>query len=259
MFYFFSKTLYYLLTPAGWLLAALVLALVTKKPVVRRRMIVIALVVFYCFGNAFIINELELCWEYSPATVPLDSTQKVAVVLTGGIINVSKETPDHRFLLSHEADRLGQALYLYKKGAVQKILISGGSGDLPFQTKSVSNEGQLSAQFLVLAGVRSADIVLENKSRNTHENAVFSAKILRERFPKSQYVLVTSAFHMRRAIGCFRKEGISVLPFPGAFMSGRRSFMPSEWLFPTEDAFSDSYFLVKELVGYLMYWVVGYI
>lgn len=259
MFYFFSKTLYYLLTPACWLLVALLLAFFTKNKVLRRRMAGLALAVFYVFGNSFLINELGLWWEYPPAKVPTDSTEKVAVVLTGGIISGMKETPDQRFLLSREADRAGQALYLYKLGAVQKILISGGAGDLPFQKKSVSDEGHMAAKFLITAGVRPNDIVLENKSRNTHENALFSAAILRKRFPDSQYVLVTSAAHMRRAVACFQKEGVSVIPFPGAFVSSERSFIPSEWLLPNEDSFAESYYLLKEFVGYTMYKLVGYV
>ncbi|GAB3894987.1 YdcF family protein [Spirosoma agri] len=259
MFYFFSKTLYYLLTPAGWLLTALVVALFTKKALLRRRMVLVALLVFYVFGNPFLMNELALAWEYPPTVIPADSTQRVAVVLTGGMTNTKKETPDHRYLLSHEADRAGQALYLYKTSVVQKILISGGSGDLPFQERDVNDEGQMIARFLETAGVRPADIILEDKSRNTRENAVFSAKLLRKRFPAYQYVVVTSAFHMRRALGCFRKEGILALPFPGAFMSSRRSFAPSEWLLPHEEPFANAYYLVKELVGYTTYRLVGYI
>ncbi|WP_338871064.1 YdcF family protein [Spirosoma sp. SC4-14] len=259
MFYFFSKTLYYLLTPACWLFAGLLLAFFTKNAVLRQRLVGVTLALLYVFGNSFLVNELELWWEYPPTQIPTDSTKKVAVVLTGGIINGMKETPDDRVLLSREADRAGQALYLYKRGAVQKILISGGAGDLPFQRKSVNDEGHMAAKFLIMAGVRPNDIVLENKSRNTHENAVFSAAMLHRYFPASQYILVTSASHMRRAVACFQKEGVSVLPFPGAFVSSRRSFMPTEWLFPNEDSLARSYYLMKELVGYIMYKIVGYL
>lgn len=222
-------------------------------------MIGVAFLVFFVFGNSFLSNELALWWEYNPAVLPADSTRNIAVVLTGGIINGMKERPDNRFLLGHEADRVGQALYLYKAGAVQKILISGGSGDLPFQAKSISDEGQMAAQFLRVAGVPADAIVLENKSRNTHENALFTAKLLRERFNTNRCVLVTSAVHMRRAVACFQKEGVVVIPFPASFLSNRRSFLPGEWLLPHEEPFADSFYLLRELVGYAVYKVVGYI
>ncbi|MFD2569948.1 YdcF family protein [Spirosoma soli] len=262
MFYFFSKTLNYLLTPAGWLVVSLMLAVFLKKPLRRRQFAGTALGIFWLFSNAFLTNELALAWEYAPAPKPVDSTLSVAVLLTGGMINVMKEMPapdkSSRFLLDREADRAGQTLYLYKTGAVRKILISGGEGNLPFKAKSVSDEGHTIARFFITAGVRPSDIILENKSRNTHENAVFSANVLRQRFNTNRCVLVTSAFHMRRAAACFQKEGVNVTPFPSSFLSHRRLYAPGEWLLPSEEAFADAYFLVKELVGYVMYKAVGY-
>ncbi len=259
MFYFFSKTLNYLLTPAGWLVAALLWALLTRNQTRRRQLLGVTLGVFWVFGNSFLTNELALWWEESPAPKPTEVESVVAVVLTGGMMNVQKDVPVGRFLLNQEADRAGQALYLYKTGVVRKILISGGMGSLPFRAASVRDEGQLTAQFLRTAGVRPDDITLESQSVNTHENAVFSARMLRERFRMNRCVLITSAFHMRRAVACFRKAGITVIPFPSGFRSSRRSFAPGEWLLPNEQAFANAYFLMKELVGYAVYWAVGYL
>ena len=259
MFYFFSKTLNYLLTPAGWLVVALLVAFFTKNPVRRRRLVGAGLAIFWFFGNSALMNELALRWEYPPAPLPADSTTTVAVLLTGGMTNPNKDVPDGRFLLGREADRAGQALYLYKTGAVRKILVSGGSGDLPFQRKAVSDEGQMTARFLTMAGVRPGDIVLEGKSRNTHENALFSARMLRDRFHTNRCLLVTSGFHMRRAMACFAKENVQTTPFPGSFISSRRVFEPGELILPHEQTFFDAYYLVKEMVGYVVYWVVGYV
>ena len=265
MFYFFSKTITYLLTPAGWLVTILLAAFFVKKPALRRRLIGGALAIFWLFGNPFLTNELARWWEWAPAPVPTDSTLRVAVLLTGGMMNVMKQLPHppgapaDRFLLDRHADRAGQALYLYKVGAVRHILISGGVGTLPFQPRPVSDEGQMTARFLRLAGVPADAITLEDKSLNTHENAIFSAKMLRRRFGTNRCVLITSAWHMRRAVACFQQVSVVVTPFPANFLSGRRSFAPGEWLLPHEQAFTDSYYLTKELVGYLTYKVVGYI
>ena len=270
MFYFFSKTITYLLTPAGWLLTALLWAFFNKTYRHHRLRTGIALGIFWLFGNSVLINELAWWWEYPvQADIPkaADSTSRVAVLLTGGMINGMKEIPvstqaqnqTTRFLLGREADRAGQAFYLYKTGAVQKILISGGSGNLPFQPKDVSDEGQMTAQFLMMAGVRPGDLVLENKSRNTHENALFAALMLRQRFRTNQCVLVTSAWHMRRAMACFQKEGIVVTPFPGNFLSHRRPLAPGEWILPKEEALFDAYYLVREMVGYLTYQAMGFV
>ncbi|SOD92296.1 YdcF family protein [Spirosoma fluviale] len=271
MFYFFSKTATYLLTPAGWLVTALIFAFFVKRARLRRQFIGLALGIFWLFGNSFLVNELALWWEYpikSDIAAPKDSVKRVAIVLTGGIINGDREAPGTplnrthlaRFLLGREADRIGQALYLYKTGAVQKVLISGGLGSWPFQPISLNDEGHLAGELLIIAGVRPEDIVLEGKSRNTHENAQFSAPILRKRFDKThyEYVLITSAWHMKRAIACFQKEGIQTTPFPSNFLGNRRLFGPSEWLLPDEEAFFESYYLIREFVGYVTYKLVGY-
>ncbi|UFH56393.1 YdcF family protein [Spirosoma sp. KNUC1025] len=268
MFYFFSKTITYLLTPAGWLVSALLFAFFTKNVRRRRQWIGIALGIFWVFGNPFLVNELALWWEY-PIVVsvpaPADSSVQVGVLLTGGMALARKEIPADgrrpadRFLLGREADRAGQALYLYKTKAIQKILISGGVGNVPFRDKSVSDEGQLIARFLRVAGVPATDIVLETKSLNTHENAVFSIQLLQSGFHTKRCVLITSAWHMRRAVACFEKEGAIVTPFSGSFISSRRSFAPGEWVLPHEEAFFNGYYLIRELVGYVTYKLAGYI
>ena len=142
---------------------------------------------------------------------------------------------------------------------MQYILISGGTGDLPFNRDVVSDENEAITRFLRGAGVRAGELLFENKSRNTHENAVFTARFLRERANTDRYVLVTSAWHMRRAVGCFQKAGVVVTPFPGGFRSHPRTFAPGEWLLPNAQAFFDAHVLVREIIGYATYRVVGYI
>lgn len=117
----------------------------------------------------------------------------------------------------------------------------------------------MAARFLIVAGVRPGDIVLENRSRNTHENARFSANMLRDQFHTDRCVLVTSASHMRRAVACFRNENVRVTPFAGGFLSRRRSFGLGEYILPNEQTFADSYYLIREMVGYAVYWVMGYV
>ena len=259
MFYFFSKTLSYFITPAGWLVAALLLALFTKKTRRRRAAVGVALMIFWLFGNTFLVNELALAWEYSPAPVPPDSVARIAVVLTGGMTNGETVVPDSRFLLDREADRAGQALYLYKQGTVQYILISGGNGDLPFQRNVISDENEATTRFFQAAGVRAGEVLHENKSRNTRENALFTAQFLRERANTKRCVLITSAWHMRRAVGCFQKAGVIVTPFPGGFRSHPRTFAPGEWLLPNAQTFFDAHVLVREIIGYGVYRVAGYV
>jgi uncharacterized SAM-binding protein YcdF (DUF218 family) len=217
---------------------------------------------FWLFSNGPIQNEAIRLWEIEPAgLLPKSATEapRVAVILTGGMINSLYKPIPIRPVLSHEADRAGQALWLYKTGRVQKLIISGGRGNLSFQTPSEVDEGQMIRVFLETGGVPATDIVLENESRNTYENAQFSGRVLRQQFQTSTCVLVTSAFHMRRAGACFQKQGLSVLPWSAAQLSERLSITPGAYLLPNEKSFHDAHTLIREIVGYVTYWFAGYL
>lgn len=262
MFYFLSKTAGYFLTPAGWLLASLVGALIL--PAYRRRLLLVSLGLFWLLGNSFLVNELAGVWEMTGNEQPMprppsDTTQTVAVVLTGGLTNSQLRVTPARPLLALQADRLGQALFLYKTGRVQKILISGGSANLFFMNTEVLHEGLEGMRFLHLAGVPARDMIWETYSRNTYENATFSARVLRQTFHTDRCVLVTSAFHLRRATACFAKAGIKTVPFPAAFIHEPRHFTLADLLVPHEQAFTDAMHLLKELFGYVSYTVAGYV
>lgn len=260
MFYFLSKTVSYLLTPAGWLMGTLLMAFFTRNHVRRRWAVGVALVLFWTLGNEFLTNEMALWWEPRPAALPTDTLahNRIAVVLTGGMVNVSKRIVPKHPMLAGESDRLGQALFLYKSGLVRKILISGGSGTLFLQQEAVGREGQLTAEFLRMAGVPAQDILWESESRNTYENALFSARVLRDRLKTDRCILVTSANHMRRAEACFRKQGIQVVSYPANFQGRGRSWLPGQLLFPREEAFLDAYGIIREIVGMITYKLAGY-
>jgi uncharacterized SAM-binding protein YcdF (DUF218 family) len=141
-----------------------------------------------------------------------------------------------------------------KVGKVKHFLISGGSGSL---VGSQESEAEELAAVLRIAGVPRHCITLENKSRNTHENAVFSARVLEEKFPGKSYLLVTSAFHMRRAEGCFRKAGVPVTIYSTDFYSHGRKWTPNQF-FPTESALGRWSGIWHEWIGYVTYRIMGY-
>ncbi|MEZ0610992.1 YdcF family protein [Fibrella sp. WM1] len=261
MFYVLSKSIGYFLTPAGWLLGTLVGAWLLPR--YRRRLVGTSLLLFWVLGNSYLVyNQLAPRWEVNPTQPlpqPVQGQPVVAVVLTGGMINTKLPVTPARPLLGQQADRLGQALYLYKTGRAQKILISGGESGLFFYGTSAVQEGQAAMQFLHLAGIPTRDLLWETRSRNTQENALFSARLLRQHYKTSQCVVVTSAFHMRRALACFAREGITATPFAGSYMQQPGQLVLADVLVPHEQAFADAMHLIKELVGYVTYAAMGYV
>ncbi|WP_240725169.1 YdcF family protein [Mangrovimicrobium sediminis] len=112
--------------------------------------------------------------------------------------------------LNQQADRLTHAAALYQAGKAPLVLLSGGSGT------GGRPEAEQMAEFMTLMGVPADALLLERASRDTHENAVYSAILLQSRQVRT-VLLVTSAFHMPRAVPLFRREGFEVIPAPTDF------------------------------------------
>jgi len=148
-------------------------------------------------------------------------------------------------------------LNLYHAGKVKKILFTGGNPRL-FDDPNRDNSPIF--DFYVMCGVDPKDILIESSSRNTRENAFYVKELLDKEGVSGKAILITSGFHMRRAEGCFRKVGIDVTGFSTDFYSaipkdrfGIGGFIPSPGVLNNWN------FLIKEWIGYLAYWVMGYI
>ncbi|MBU6121640.1 YdcF family protein [Hymenobacter siberiensis] len=254
MFFLLSKVLDFALLPTVWLVALLIAALVARPPR-QRRWLVAALVLTLLSTNPFLANELLLAWEQPPVALAALPRHADAAVLLTGITSVNK-SPHDRVYLGPGADRLTNALWLYRAGRVRRIIISGGSGTV--KTAAHTEASDL-ATLLRLAGVPNSAILLEDQSRNTRENALFTQKLVVARPELDTLILVTSAFHQRRAMGCFAKVGLHPISFPAGYRSADRRLSPDAWLVPSPEAMVNISLLVHEITGWLTYKVLGYL
>ena len=253
MFFLLSKLLDFAVEPTVWLFLLLLAALLVR-PERRRRWLLAALGLLVFSTNSFLVNELLLAWERPPVLLSALPRHADAAVLLTGISNVRK-SPHDRVYLGDGADRLTSALWLYRAGRVRRIIITGGSGAV----QSVAHpEAHDLATLLRLAGVPSAHLLIEDKSRNTRENALFTKQLLAGRPGMDTLVLVTSAFHQRRALGCFTKAGLHPIGFPAGFRSSDRRLSPDFWLVPNPEALKSFSLLLHEVTGWLVYKVLGY-
>jgi len=180
----------------------------------------------------------------------------MAIVLGGGILDY--DMMNDRIIFRQNTDRIVQVVELYKMGKVKKILISGGNGSLD---KDIVPEARLLKRYLYFSGVDSVDIMLEDKSNNTYQNALYCNEILKEKeyYGKSM-LLITSAYHMRRAVKCFERQGIKVIPYstdkysPNDFVIDIRQV-----LIPSIRAMYLWNQLFHEWVGCMVYYIMGYI
>lgn len=255
MFFILSKLLFFLLQPLNWLIGLPIFAFFTKNARRKRRILrgCFALLVF--ITNPFLGNRVFHAWEAEPIPMnTLRDTFDVGIVLGG--YTKGGTYADDRLNLSYAGNRLTDAIQLYKRGIVKKLLISGGDGKLLGESYPESN---LAQKYLLDIGVKPEDLLIESQSRNTRENALFSKQLLEKQgLTNAKYLVITSAFHMPRSLGCFKKVGINAQPFPAHFTADKLTIEPQTWLTPNPELIRNWETFIKEWVGYVVYKMQGY-
>lgn len=255
MFFLLSKAFFFLLSPFVWICIAVGFHFYTRNPIWKKRTKWFAIVTFFVFTNSFLFFEFCRMWEVPGKTHESMGKYDVAIVLGG----MSEYNNDIKTLsIRRSGDRLFQALRLYKEGKVKKIMISGDAGYL---TDRGLKEAKRMKELLISWGVPAGDIITEELSKNTHENAEFSVKILKQRYPHfKSFVLVTSGMHMRRSIACFKKEGLNCIPFSTDLYAPRsRKLFWDQYFIPELSNLFNWHKLIKEWVGFVTYDAVGYL
>lgn len=172
----------------------------------------------------------------------------VIVVLGGGLSGAS---PPRRpeFDMGAAADRVWHAAALYHAGKAPRILATGGGQP---GAKQIDAEAVAMAQMLKTLGVPRAAIVLEDKSRNTHENARFSRPLL-EKMGARRALLVTSAQHMPRALRTFSIHlagtGMTLIPAATDFEALPNTLHKVGRWFPDAGSLAVTSSSVKEYIG----------
>lgn len=256
MFFILSKLLAFLLKPLNWMALLAVFSLLTKNKYHRKRSVSALIITLLVCSNPWLVNQLSRAWETgqrSPDTIlrPYD-----VGILLGGYINFNAKSPLGVLTLHQAGNRLTTTLMLYQTGKIRHILLSGGAGRL---IGAVRPEADAARDFLLQCGVPDSAIWVENRSRNTRENALFSQQMLDSIAPRSRCLLITSAWHMRRAEACFEKTGLSCDPFGADFMTETSNGNWFKWLEPDWKALLKWEFLIKEWIGWLAYKTRGYV
>ncbi len=206
-------------------------------------------VLWVFFTNPMIINWVFRWWEGRPAPLNTLTTEYEAAILLTGFL----ETPEiyDRPFLSDDGDRLMQTVNLFRAGKVKNILISGGK---VFESEGPS-EPELVRSWLLEEGIPDSCIWVENYSRNTFQSAQEVWKMIKEKPGMSQrnFLLVTSAYHMRRSVAMFRKTPLKFMPWSASFKSLKLTWHPTKWLIPSPTALFQWYILSKEWIGLTVY------
>lgn len=157
-------------------------------------------------GNV-LISPLE---ERFQAHVQGSAAEPSGIIILGGFENGWVSAGRGHLAVNEAAERLTEGVLLARRYPNAKLVFSGG-------VAAVWTEGASAAQpvleFLKAVGIDPNRIILEGNARNTYENAVLTKKLVNPK-PNETWLLVTSAYHMPRSVGIFRKAGFPVQPYP---------------------------------------------
>jgi uncharacterized SAM-binding protein YcdF (DUF218 family) len=197
----------------------------------------------------FLAAPLETRFPPPPANMP----EPDGIIVLGGAIDekLSKKL-DRPVLIDSAAERLTAPLALKQKYPNARVIFAGGSAALQ---GSDFSEADGVRRFWRELGFFSNNIVYEDRSRNTFENAIF-ARDLAQPKPGESWLLVTSAMHMPRSVGIFRKAGFPVVAFPVDFRTDGEPSVFSAPRFPLR-AIGVVQFAIHEWMGLAVYWLTG--
>lgn len=260
MFFFLSKLLTFMINPLVWVITMLLIAMRVKSPVGKKRCIIAAISILYFFSNGWIASVASKMWHYD-TIVAADITEPydIGIVLTGySVLESTRLNEAYFHYFNDSANRLTQSVELYKHGKVKKLLITGGSNVVIGEKISEALETK---RFLLRIGIPEEDIFIEPDSRNTSENAIFTKRFLDENglTADNTLLLLTSAFHMRRAKMCFDSQNLDTTPFS---LNNYGSSLVSPNLvdlIPSPSALTTWTRLIRESVGIVAYYFMGFI
>ncbi len=215
-----SKFMVLLTQPLVWVGLMLVLGLLQlqRRPQAARQFFQTALVLLMLVGWLPLPNALLRALEQMhPAPKQIDPVNYAGVVVLGGATESSYVWEGHdQPALNAAAERMTVVLPLLRGQPHWKLLFTGGEGELIGGSLS---EAERARRFFDQMGVPPAQLMLEDQSRNTYENAVLSARL--PGVDKAQpWLLVTSAWHMPRSMAVFKKAGWNVTPWPVDYRTG---------------------------------------
>jgi uncharacterized SAM-binding protein YcdF (DUF218 family) len=203
--------------------------------------LVAAILLLIIFSNPLLFNQFAKIWDIPPYKP--DGKKYSCVIVLGGFSSGESKGKGY---FSFSADRFIQGVKSLNRKQASHILITGGTGSL---LSDEYKEAEWANKQLQEFGIPDSVILIENDSRNTKENAKFSKTLLEKSKLPPPYLLVTSAFHMRRSLMIFKNAGINVVPYPANYIASRR-FVITDFIPEASILFYWNIY-IKEVIGYI--------
>ena len=252
MFFVASKALWFFAAPSALLVLGALAGVAFATRRAGRWLAIACLLAVLAVGDgpggALLIAPLENRFPLPSANLAAPS----GIIVLGGAIDDAISRARGQTTFDQAGERLTETVVLARRYPSARIIFTGGSNSLLGHPSSEAEEAR---GLFVAMGVDSQRITLETRSRNTDENARFTAAMIHPQAGQT-WLIVTSAYHMPRAMGLFRKAGFDAVAYPTNFYTtgGRRDWRPQADL-PHGLAMFD--LAVHEWVGLIAYRLTG--
>lgn len=254
LFVYLTKAFWLLFSPVSLTLILWGLAFLLSFTRWRRTMRVLAflgvgiLAISTCTNAGDLaIRPLETRFARPPEPPGIDG-----IIVLGGGMDSSLTSRSGGWELNQNGDRFVEALRLALRHPEAKVLASGGTA---VGVDAAESEAAAAGRFFADFGIAPERLLLEDKSRNTEENAQFSLSLAAPKAGET-WLLVTSGFHMPRSVGLFRRAGFAVVPWPTDYYTAV-DIGPQISIGRGLDNLNTTSVAVREWAGLLGYWLAG--
>ena len=253
--YFASKIFYFFVQPSHFALFLIGLGIALLfwsraarfgKVLAGFGLVLLLVLGFSPLGHALLLPLEE---RFPRGALPQDVT---GIIILGGFEDGRVSRARGALTVNESAERLTEALVLAHQLPNMKVVFTGGTTDILQRGHSGA---PMVGAFLEAAGIHPQRIVLEGRSLTTYQNATFTRARVTPK-PGERWLLVTSAWHMPRAIGTFRKAGFDVVPWPVDYRTRGAAELVKPFGSVTE-GLRRTDMATREWLGLLAYWLLG--
>jgi uncharacterized SAM-binding protein YcdF (DUF218 family) len=256
VFFFASKIFWMIASPINLLLfvALIGVLLCFGKRVRLGRGLALGAILVLAVAATLPVGKLLITPLEDRFSLPrADLASPEGIIVLGGAIDSEVSEARGETVFDEGGERLTEAVVLAKRYPEARVVYTSGSSSF---SGAKSTEALQARTLMSQMGIAPQRVTIEDKSRNTDENARFTAAIVHPQ-PSERWIIVTSAFHMPRSMGIFEKAGFHPIAYPVAFRTRGR------WLDDLRPTFEPVRNLrifeiaIHEWIGLAAYWVSG--
>jgi uncharacterized SAM-binding protein YcdF (DUF218 family) len=252
MFFYVSKILWFFAAPTNLLVMAVLVGFLLRRRALGRFLLGASALGFALLAISplpkIVLRALE---DRFPIVEEANEGRIDGIVVLGGAVGINRGL----VTFNDAASRMTTAIALARRHPGARMVFTGG--DAGFLKRDRETEAEAAGRLFRMTGLDMSRIALEDRSRNTRENAIYTKPLVEIR-PGERWVLVTSAFHMPRSIACFRAVGLDLDAYPVDFRTqgGRTDYWRPFSRF--SDALRMIDLAAREWIGIFAYRAAGY-